>query len=295
MRASYNGFLFRRGSLLLDSFSDAETYRAWKNRSKLKEAFVAYFVRKVVRSESGIWVSDDWSSGYFHWFADVLPKIFIAKDMNLNFEIFIPGKLREKRFVKDSIKILGIENVRFIEKHTAVQFEHLFLPKHMERSGEFDERIVSTIRRKFCDYVSASRTGTRQIYLSRRLASRRRVSNEDEIREFLNRNGFEVIETDYMPLAEQIRIFSECAVLVSLHGAGLTNMLFMPQSSTVVEFRPSQGHLPDCYSNLAAAIGHKHFIVSGDLVDPSMSANIGDVYVPTERVQSALQAIGLSC
>ena len=40
--------------------------------------------------------------------------------------------------------------------------------------------------------------------------------------------GFETVYTEELSFAEQVRLFSETRCLVSIHGAGLTNLMFMP-------------------------------------------------------------------
>lgn len=62
----------------------------------------------------------------------------------------------------------------------------------------------------------------------------------------------------------EIREFSKADVLVGMHGAGLTNMIFMPKNSLVVEFTGEWDSrmMPVCgYTGpLCAANGHHHYI-----------------------------------
>jgi hypothetical protein len=40
----------------------------------------------------------------------------------------------------------------------------------------------------------------------------------------------------------QIELFSKTTILIGMHGAGLSNMLFMPQNSTVIEITAHNGY-----------------------------------------------------
>ncbi len=48
--------------------------------------------------------------------------------------------------------------------------------------------------------------------------------------------GFETVDTGTMPLRDQIELFRQTEVLVAVHGAGLTNMMFRAgRPMTVIE------------------------------------------------------------
>ena len=59
------------------------------------------------------------------------------------------------------------------------------------------------------------------------------------------------------PISKQAEMFADVDVLVSLHGAGLTNMLFMPRGSLIVEIMPGAYDKPT-YRGLAGLLGRNH-------------------------------------
>jgi len=83
-------------------------------------------------------------------------------------------------------------------------------------------------------------------------------------------------------LACQVALYSRTHVLVGLHGAGLTNMMFMPPGGLVVEItgRFDGIMLPLCgyYGGLAAVFGLHHYVyyyddLGGERLDASAVAN----------------------
>jgi len=62
------------------------------------------------------------------------------------------------------------------------------------------------------------------------------------------------------PLQEAIRIFARAHIVVGVHGAGLSNMAFLPQSSVVVEIQPDE-YTNYCFYNLARTLGIQHLVV----------------------------------
>jgi capsular polysaccharide biosynthesis protein len=54
---------------------------------------------------------------------------------------------------------------------------------------------------------------------------------------------------------------SKANMLVGLHGAGLTNMMFMPTQSRVLEIRNYGDSHNNCYFTLASEFGHRYFYI----------------------------------
>ena len=73
------------------SFLKATFFRREKRKntkiSNLKFLIKALFKRKRILNE-GLWLIDNWSYGYFHWFADVLQKYYLLNEKNV--KIILP-------------------------------------------------------------------------------------------------------------------------------------------------------------------------------------------------------------
>mmetsp|Transcript_21614 Transcript_21614/g.53593 ORF Transcript_21614/g.53593 Transcript_21614/m.53593 type:complete len:376 (-) Transcript_21614:80-1207(-) len=71
------------------------------------------------------------------------------------------------------------------------------------------------------------------------------------------------------PLTKQAEMFSDVDILISLHGAGLSNMLFMPFGSFVVEIMPGAYDKPT-YRGLASCLGHRYYRLHTATAAPSL-------------------------
>jgi len=134
---------------------------------------------------------------------------------------------------------------------------------------------------------------TRRVYLSRKGVRRRRIVNEPDLVDALERRGFDTVQSERLAFDEQLELFSETSVLVSAHGAGLANQVFMPPGGTVVEIQPpSPGYTPAVlYWSLASTVGHRYAIFvarsAGTRPPPNADLDI-DVDAFTALVDRAL-------
>ncbi|WP_077873290.1 glycosyltransferase family 61 protein [Escherichia coli] len=94
--------------------------------------------------------------------------------------------------------------------------------------------------------MSYPQTTDSKIYISRRKSSRGPL-NEFEVENELKELGFDILYAEDLDFAQQVSIFSNASILIGPHGAGLTNILFMPKNSTLIEIFNSEYIQPDFY------------------------------------------------
>ncbi|MBB3188788.1 glycosyltransferase family 61 protein [Halomonas cerina] len=90
----------------------------------------------------------------------------------------------------------------------------------------------------------------RLVFVSRADASRRRLVNEDRLRERLRQEGFEVHALTGLSIKEQQHLFSSASIICAPHGASLTNLVWCCPGTVVIDFL-SERHLVPCFKELA--------------------------------------------
>ncbi|MBK7706923.1 MAG: glycosyltransferase family 61 protein [Acidobacteria bacterium] len=110
-------------------------------------------------------------------------------------------------------------------------------------------------------FIGKKTEGQDKIYISRAKARVRYVLNEAELASLLKNNGFEILFGEDLSLAEQIEVFGKCSTLMGIHGAGLTNCIFMKPGGNVVELRKREKNYG--YWHLADSLGHKYYYYNG--------------------------------
>ncbi|WP_016769923.1 glycosyltransferase family 61 protein [Rickettsia sibirica] len=74
-----------------------------------------------------------------------------------------------------------------------------------------------------------------KIYISRKYASTRKIVNEEELIEKIERSGLKVIYLELSFPYEQARLFNKAKIIVGSHGSGFANFIFVAPKCKVVE------------------------------------------------------------
>ena len=279
-----DGMLFKGRRILPESFSSPVIMRHFlgRRRSVLKFFVTNRLVRRRRRlAGARLWVTDDWSYGYFHWLADALPRLYAARDTAARTTLLLPAGFDRKEFVTASLKLFPLGGVEYLREGEVAFCERLIVPTHTAPSGHYREDVARGLRDLFAAGFGAGggAPAAERVYISRGRAPKRRVANEPELLDALAEFGFRVVHFEEQPFAEQVRIAQGARLLVSNHGAGLTNMLFMPAGGSVLELRRAGERERNWFFNLANAMHLTYFYQNCPPADAADDAHSGDVHV----------------
>jgi capsular polysaccharide biosynthesis protein len=215
---------------------------------------------------AGDWYSirSYWSYSYHHWFWDDLPRLLTAiPHLPPNTQFLVGEPFSE--FQRESLQALGIAANRIKVQPSDINFkiERLWFATPLGDS-EF-AATAPDIAQQLQAILNPTPHPSpyRKIYISRSLARYRRIVNESELIPILENLGFEIVHAEKLSFASQVKLFNEAKVILSSHGAGLTNMLFAPSSALILElFEPTAGR--PHYWMMAHALGHNYDCLIGE-------------------------------
>lgn len=211
---------------------------------------------KKIKGTSTILTSHGGAVNYFHWMFDTLPRLYLFQKGGYSFDdvdnILIGAKNRT--FQKESLEILNVPKEKIIYLNDSAHFrtEKLILPSLPGLSGNMPKWTVDFLRQSFLkDEFYQSAKFSENIYISRSDAKYRFVTNEDEVINILQKYNFEVIVPGKLSFKEQINLFYNAKVIISPHGAALTNLVFCkPQTKVLELFAPE--FVNQCYWTVAS-------------------------------------------
>lgn len=291
VRVTPEGILIKGGKILAESFAFPFLRDEWKRRSVVKLLGRNYLFRKVRElREEVVWLIDAWSAGYFHWLADVLSKLYLIQDLARDRTVLLPPAYAQFSFVRPSLAAFGIQKLQFMSADEVVRCETLLLPGPVAPSGHFRDDVIQGVRQQLLAHFGAGElNANRRIYISRARAPKRRISNEDEVLSVLRKLDFEIVHAEDLAFDEQVKLFSQARYLVSNHGAGLTNMLFLQDGGSVLELRHHTDRINHCYFTLASALSLNYFYQKCGPLSPDEDAHTADLVVDVEQLEQNVE------
>jgi|GEM_PF-268991 len=292
---SAEGVLFQKGRMLPESFAFPHTRASWKRRSVVKFFASNYLLRRRRRfANESIWVTDDWSGGYFHWLADVLPRLFTMKERLRDLVLLLPHEYKQLQYVADSLQPFGIGGVEFVGPDEVLVCENLLVPTQTAPSGHYNDELIRAVRDLMVEFYAPNATASRarasdRIYISRAGAPKRKIANETEVIDVLRAFDFRIVRTEDHSLAEQVKIAAGARYVVSNHGAGLTNMLFMSRGANVLELRHATDCINNCYFTLASALDLNYFYQSCAAENATEDPHSADLRVDVGALKTNLE------
>jgi capsular polysaccharide biosynthesis protein len=223
----------------------------------LKQLLKFYLFPKKKINEA-IWVIDLWSKNYFHWILECFPRILTLKEAGIDAPLMIPQHLYKVSYIRESLEELGIEVIPFRFRQS-FEVAKLYTVTH-DSPCAFDIDYLKKLQTFFLQNESPSAVEAyRKIYISRREASKRRIINEADLEPILLEQGFEIVQMEKLNFRQQRALMRESKVLLSSHGAGFTNMLFMPAGSIIIELHPNTERYNSCFYHLSAALNLDYY------------------------------------
>jgi len=227
---------------------------------------------RALHGRVAICVTPEAPGNYYHWLADLLPRVALLKQVPGGFgdfaQILINGSAA--LYEEASLTELGVplNKVLYVDSHSRFRIANATIPSMDHSSKIVAPWKIRALREIQGGVADRNRSTPKRIYISRRRAAVRRVLNEEELSSLLEENGFTLVELESVPWTEQVRFFSNSDVVVAPHGAALANMVFCRPNSLIVEIGTRVG-FQEFYWRLASSASLRYrFIEARPRVTP---------------------------
>lgn len=237
---------------------DPHSVAFWGNLPSFKGYLKSHFF-KVQNIKEAVIFDYNLGLNYFHFFNDVLPKLFLIDQFQLsNFPLLIHRRIYNSKHFQ-----FLFNNVDFVNKRPWIivedeEYLNVMSSWHIKPMGYhkvYQEKIKNLV------YPFLTKGGIQaRIFLNRATGSGRNINNFNELLPILSRYGFDIIENESLTVEDQIAVFSKTSHLVSIHGAGITNILFSPSELRLLEIMPDN-KIASHYYWLSCSLGINYYDV----------------------------------
>ena len=252
-------------SVVTNDFCIFENFERFKNPKKYREKFL--YNSKVIQEKiklskiiSGPSFYFGGENNYWHLLKDFIPKLNILHKENnqKNINLLINSNLTDNYFeiLNFFLKKLKLNNLHILKLNDGFYKCNKVVisacPTIKYSVNFYDQLIVNDLERKDVG---------KNFYISRNLASKRKIVNENEIINMLEKYNYDIIYCEKLSFEEQIKTFSHAKNIIAPQGAGLTNIFWSQKSINVLEL--SSQAIQPFFQALAHVKGINFFRIVG--------------------------------
>jgi capsular polysaccharide biosynthesis protein len=232
-------------------------------------------------------------NNYTHFKHDIIMKwASISELLPEDTKFIVPASLAQ--FQRDEIDLVGLDSRRLVPfpSNETWELEALYVAVPIRKSPNDTPEHYEAYRRAAIERRGIRNPSPkRRLFLTRRHDAHRRLANEGDVISALSRYGFETIAPALLTLREQIDLFAQAEAIVG-SGSGLTNMVYAPPGTKVLEFyERGIGH--HAFWAMASALGlDYHFLLCNQVDNPGRAEP--DLHLPIPALQQAIAQMALA-
>lgn len=245
--------------------------------NRLHSNHLVYFQRFLPKRKVGKVISllNKLDNNYFHWTLESLTRILLIYDKPFFKDYKILVKDGALPFVKKSLcflfniseshiitKTLG-ENMEAEQalvisfphiRNTETQLTNIYIPSVIKN-------LNALAHKRLQPSCTERKNLPKNFIISRKKALSRRILNEEKLIEHLTPFNFESIVLETLSYEEQVALFAGAEKIISMHGAGITNIIYA-KNPILVEIFPEERNIRDAFyfAQITAALGIEHHL-----------------------------------
>lgn len=251
-----------------------------------------YILKKIICVSLSFKVSDyprvsvinEWTTNYFHWITEALPRIIYAKEKIGYFKLLLPEIYKNYHYILETLDLLEIEVLWFSKGLLFIN--NILIPsRQAPYSAHYNPEYILKVHSQIINRIKLDFKIGDRIYIARKKSAFRKIENENEVINLVTSYDFKVVEYENFSFNEQVSISYNASVLMSIHGAGLTNMIFGKKGMLVYEFSLQNQYLDKCYYTLSEACQHNYYYQFCDSTDLLCSYQESNLIVDIETLR----------
>lgn len=228
---------------------------------------------------------------YYHWITEVMPRLFSVRD-RIQDRVLLMGE-ESRVYQAEYLRYFDVSGIVHIGRLELARAGNLLLPPMVSPFPVHNEGLMREMGAWIRERSPSGRPKyerCRNLYIVREPGKWRNLVNQDEVVALLKRYDFEAVCLEGLAVSEQVSLFRNVRNLVSVHGAGMANMIYMDPGGSVIDLI-NEHHRDPSFYNLACAMKHRQ-VVFQCATEGSVhrKAAVYDISADVERLQRYLEA-----
>ena len=245
---------------------------------------LAKSLNKSAKIKSGIWITDNKSSVYFHFLCDALMRYQALPYSYKKHPVLIPYSYGID-WIEEILHYLKIDFI-VLEPNTRNIVNDLFITSYTAPSGNFHKATLIDLRDNFlkgCSNELFPEDKFKKVWIDMS-HHRRPVVNMEEIRPVLRKNNFTEVAFEKLSIERKIKLMNNVEILAGSHSSGLTNMLFMKTGSKVIDIRDPRDKVKNAFFTMASELSIEYYYMERE---PSSQST----YIDPTKLQNLLSSM----
>jgi len=213
---------------------------------------------------------------HYHWLIDNIPRLYgLMKIEEPEIKLIVPSDINLLEL--NTLNAILDDRFKFvpIQQNEVWKIENFYFPSFCNDncSGYMPKVYLDFVRKKITEGFAIKSTNLdKRVYISRDLAIKKRVLNENKLVSLLNKYDFKRVFAEKLSFKEQVEVFNTAKIIISPIGAGLSNIIFS-DNLKVIELMPPR-FFGTHYFMLCKALGFKWDYIIGDYKDQNKNFKI---------------------
>ena len=251
--------------------------------------------KKIIDGDTAV-IGTAGANIYYHWMLDILPRLeIISKVASLKSINYFITEFTRLPFQVQTLAMVGIPLDKIIASNDNWNFhvkaEKLIVPSLAGSLDQPNNLQINFLRALYKDHIKIENK-FRKLYISRNRVARRLIVNEDELITCLAKYQFEFIQCEDLQVAEQVKLFSEAAVIICSHGSALTNLVFCQEGVEVLDIF-NEAHINPCFWFISQIRKLRYHFITGKSVPIDGNPKNDNTQININDLKEALQKMQL--
>ena len=233
-------------------------------RTSYKTYVYNVLLRQYEKIEEAVLFDAKVGLNVFHFYNDILPKLMLVKAFSLKTPFLISEELFNSKLFQYHLQFDRVKNInwKIVSKNVYLYVKNLQLIK----TSEYDFKILKLIADDILQKFDTKKFKKIKLFINRKESTGRTITNFKELIPLLDKHNYIVLYLEDISIEQQIEYFSRASVIIGIHGAGLTNMIFSYRNNPKILEITASDFIPTHYYWLANSFGFNYQLFLGGIL-----------------------------